>query len=71
MSLSRMNDYGPCPCGGVYESRMVEVRLTTPEGEPIVLEDIPQGACERCGSRVYKADVLAHIESIFHAVAPH
>jgi len=56
-------EYGNCPCGGKYESRVVEVRMTV-QGEYIVLTDVPQGACPNCGSRVYKTDVLERIESL-------
>ena len=55
--------YGKCPCGGEYESRVVEVRMTV-QGEYIVLTNVPQGACPNCGSRVYKTDVLERIESL-------
>jgi len=56
-------DYGRCPCGGLYDNRAVEVRLTV-NGKIIVLTDVPQGACPTCGSRVYKAEVLERIESL-------
>lgn len=56
-------DFGKCPCSGVYESRRVEVRMTV-AGRVIVLEDVPQGACPNCGSRVYKADVLELVEAV-------
>ena len=54
--------YGKCPCGGIYERRTVEVRLTV-EGEALILPDVPQGVCPVCGSRVYKLDVLERIEA--------
>lgn len=54
-------DYGRCPCGGRYENRYVEVRLTV-NGKVVVLTQVPQGACPHCGSRVYKAEVLERIE---------
>ena len=50
-------DYGKCPCSGQYENRSVEVRMTVND-KRIVLDDIPQGACPVCGSRVYKAEQL-------------
>ncbi|MBX7100707.1 MAG: YgiT-type zinc finger protein [Myxococcaceae bacterium] len=56
-------DYGRCPCGGQYEHRAVEVRMTV-QGKVVVLTDVPQGACPQCGSRVYKAEVLERIESL-------
>lgn len=54
-------DYGRCPCTGLYERRYVEVRMNV-GGKRVVLTAVPQGACQRCGSRVYKADVLQRIE---------
>jgi hypothetical protein len=55
-------DYGICPCTGNYEKRSVEVRMTV-EGKVVVFNDVPQGACPLCGSRVYKTDVLEYIEA--------
>lgn len=57
--------YGKCPCGGVYETRSVEVRMTVEEG-PVILTDVSQGACPKCGSRVYKAETLERIESLMN-----
>jgi YgiT-type zinc finger domain-containing protein len=56
-------EYGTCPCGGHYESREVEVRITTGHGL-IVLPGVPQGSCRRCSSRVYKTWVLEIVESV-------
>jgi hypothetical protein len=55
-------EFGRCPCSGIYENRRVEVRMTV-HGKPVVFSDVSQGACPRCGSRVYKRDVLAAIEA--------
>ena len=55
-------DYGTCLCTGKYEKRSVLVRMTV-EGKLIVLDDVLQGACPLCGSRVYKTDLLACIEA--------
>jgi YgiT-type zinc finger domain-containing protein len=55
--------YGKCPCGGVYETRLVDIRMTVGE-QLVVLTDISQGACPHCGSRVYKAVTLERIESL-------
>jgi hypothetical protein len=38
----------------------------TVRGEPVVLTDVPQGACPICGSRVYKTEVLERIEALYH-----
>jgi hypothetical protein len=63
VALPPPSDYGRCPCGGVYDNRVVEVRMTVGD-KPIVLTDVPQGACPLCGSRVYKAGVLEGIEAL-------
>ena len=55
--------YGTCPCAGVYDQRTVEVRMKVGDAQ-IVLDDIPQGACPKCGSRVYKAEVLEMVEAL-------
>jgi len=55
--------YGVCPCGGHYEKRSVEVRMRIND-QVVVLSDVPQGYCPKCGSRVYKAEVLEWIEAV-------
>jgi YgiT-type zinc finger domain-containing protein len=59
-------DYGKCPCRGIYENCEVEVRMTV-GGRLVVLPRVPQGACPKCGSRVYKPDVLERIESLMYS----
>jgi YgiT-type zinc finger domain-containing protein len=59
-------DYRKCPCGGTYQERWVEVRMTVTSGEKVTLTDVPQGACPVCGSRVYKAQILDGIETLWH-----
>jgi hypothetical protein len=54
-------DYGRCPCGGSYESQIVEVSFNDAD---VVLADVPQGKCPACGGRIYKACVLECIERI-------
>jgi hypothetical protein len=54
--------WGRCPCGGIYEQRVVEVKMNV-GGNPVILTDVLQGACPNCGSRVYKAETLARIEA--------
>jgi hypothetical protein len=36
----------------------------TVRGEQIVLRDVPQGACPRCGAQVYKRDVIVALEAL-------
>jgi len=63
MITSKVVQYGPCPCRGQFENRQVEIRMTLETGT-VHLNDVPQGACPVCGSRVYKAEVLERIEAM-------
>lgn len=54
-------NFGKCPCGGHFNTRWVEVRMTV-DGKNVLLKDVPQGACPQCGSRVYKPETLLRIE---------
>ena len=63
MMQSAASAWGRCPCGGTYEQRVVEINMTV-EGKPVKLTDVLQGACPNCGSRVYKAEMLARIEAV-------
>ena len=62
-AFSTAPEWGRCPCGGTYETRWVEVRMTV-RGRVVVLTDVPQGACPSCGSRVYKPKTLQQIETL-------
>jgi YgiT-type zinc finger domain-containing protein len=63
MFVRTPSEFGPCPCGGTFDPRHVEVRMTV-EDSLVVLSGVPQGACPVCGSRVYKAAELLAIESV-------
>jgi hypothetical protein len=54
--------YGHCICGMKYEHRFVEVHMVL-DGQHVVVDKVPRGACPLCGSLVYKTAVLATIES--------
>jgi hypothetical protein len=34
------------------------------QGRTVILTEVPQGSCMRCGSLVYKPEVLERIESL-------
>jgi len=61
MANSQATEWGPCPCGGHFENRLVDVHMTV-QGQRLTLSDIPQGVCPNCGSKVYKAEMLGRIE---------
>jgi hypothetical protein len=39
----------------------------TVQGRMVVVAGVPQGACPTCGSRIYKAEILARIEALMAA----
>lgn len=53
-----------CPCGGTYDERRVLVRLEV-DGRPVEFEDVGQGVCDTCGSKVYPSWLLEQVESAF------
>ena len=58
-------DFGPCPCrGGRFQTKFVEIRILAREGT-VTIADVPQGHCPNCFSRVYRPDMLAHIEDLY------
>jgi YgiT-type zinc finger domain-containing protein len=65
---ARAMTYGRCPCSGSYELRSVELRMSV-DGEAVVLTDVPQGACPKCGARVYKGGILEIVEVIMRGEA--
>jgi hypothetical protein len=69
MAVEPATSYGRCPCGGIFEQRTVEIRMTVAE-EQVVLSDVMQGACPDCGSRVYKAATLQAIEDVMRGRPP-
>ena len=61
--------HAPCPCGGRFEEHSIEVTMTI-EGRPEKIENVRQGVCNSCGSRVYDAETLERIESTMKRRSP-
>jgi hypothetical protein len=61
-----MGRQGRCPPVALTRTGGVEIRMTV-AGEVILLADVPRGACPECGSRVFRAGILEHIESAYRA----
>jgi YgiT-type zinc finger domain-containing protein len=66
--MTALVGYGSCTCGGVYEPRLVDVRMTVGD-RSITLSEVAQGVCPACGSHVYSAAELESIEAVFHSHA--
>jgi YgiT-type zinc finger domain-containing protein len=69
MPVEQKPNFGSCPCTGVYDHKLVEVKLSV-DGETILLTDVPQGLCPLCGSRVYKVGDLERIEALVRGELP-
>ena len=62
--MSAAPEFGNCPCGGRFETKFVDVKMTARDG-PVTLNGIPQGHCSRCHSCVYRRADLTHIENVY------
>jgi hypothetical protein len=62
--MTTVPDFGRCPCGGRFETKVVDISIAAPTG-PVRLSDVPQGHCPNCQSRVYRPEMLAHIENVY------
>jgi len=61
-------EYGSCLCSGFLDRQSVELPMIV-AGRPAVISAVPQGRCEACGSRVYKAGDLAVLEALLRGTA--
>lgn len=61
--------FGRCGCGGTFEQRLVEVRVTI-DGTAFLHEGVQQGNCPLCGRRVYQAAMVVALERFLRSGAP-
>jgi hypothetical protein len=50
--------FGRCPCGGRYATRTVSVQASGTR----TIDDVEQGSCPLCGSRIYKTSIVEMLE---------
>lgn len=61
----------PCEhCAGTVYPRNVEREAIRHKGGFVILEDVPIGVCDKCGSRYFHATVLRRVAEIGRSVAP-
>jgi hypothetical protein len=60
------SQFGACPCGGQFDDLRVEITMSA-TGSDVSLTEVAQGVCPGCGGRVYKADALERVETVFRA----
>lgn len=53
-----MYDFACEHCDGTVRTRVVEREALRHKGNFVILEDVPIGVCDKCGSRYFDASVL-------------
>lgn len=61
----------PCEhCEGTVRERRSEREAIRHKGNFVILEDVPIGICDRCGTRYFHASVLRRVAEIGRSVTP-
>jgi len=61
----------PCEyCDGTVQERVLDREPISHHRGIVILENVPIGVCDRCGSHYYAAGVLRRVESILKSSAP-
>ena len=59
-----MYDFACEHCDGTVRQRVVEREALRHKGTFVILEDVPIGVCDKCGSRYFDASVLRRVAEI-------
>lgn len=51
-------------CDGIVEKRMMKREAFKHRGSFVILENVPIGVCNKCGTRYYHASVLRRVAEI-------
>ena len=67
-----MSLYGfPCEyCDGTVRERIIDREPISHHRGIAVLENVPNGVCDRCGAHYYAASVVKRVESILTSPSP-
>jgi YgiT-type zinc finger domain-containing protein len=65
-----MYDFDCEHCAGTVRERRSEREAIRHKGSFVILEDVPVGVCDRCGSRYFDASVLRRVADIGRGTAP-
>lgn len=65
-----MYDFKCEHCDGMVRERRIDREALRHQGNFIILEDVPIGVCDQCGTRYYHASVLRRVAEIGRAVTP-
>jgi len=65
-----MYDFACEHCDGTVRTRVVEREALRHKGNFVILEDVPIGVCDKCGSRYFDASVLRRVAEIGRGNVP-
>ncbi len=65
-----MYDYACEHCEGLVRERRVEREALRHKGGFVILEDVPVGICDHCGTRYFDASVLRRVAEIGRGAIP-
>jgi YgiT-type zinc finger domain-containing protein len=57
-------------CDGIVRERLVGREALRHMGGFVILEDVPIGVCDTCGSRYYDASILRRVAEIGRGTSP-
>jgi len=57
-------------CGGVVRERRVKREAFRHKGSFVILEDVPIGVCDKCGTRYFDASVVRRVAEIGRGQSP-
>lgn len=70
MKRSTMYDFTCEHCGGTVREQRVDREAMRHKGSFVILENVPVGVCDQCGSRYYDALILRRVAEIGRGTAP-
>jgi YgiT-type zinc finger domain-containing protein len=65
-----MYDFNCEHCDGTVRERLVDREALRHKGNFVILEAVPIGVCEKCGTRYFDASVLRRVAVIGRGAAP-
>jgi YgiT-type zinc finger domain-containing protein len=65
-----MYDFACEHCEGTVKERRIEREAFRHKDSFVILEDVPIGVCEKCGSRYFDATVLRRVAEIGRGITP-
>jgi YgiT-type zinc finger domain-containing protein len=65
-----MYDFSCEHCAGTVRERRVDREALRHRGTFVILEDVPVGVCDQCGTRYFDASILRRVAEIGRGTAP-